>query len=75
MGKKVEGAWRLRCHHLVPPTLCRNIVRGVNYHEIRLSIKKGQQQLTAEFLPHINTLILLEPYRGTITETGLPVVY
>ena len=27
------------------------------------------------FLPHINTLILLEPYRGTITEPGLPMVY
>ena len=26
------------------------------------------------FLPHINTVILLEPYCGTITEPGLPVV-
>ena len=26
------------------------------------------------FLPHTNTVILLEPYRGTITEPGLPVV-
>ena len=25
------------------------------------------------FLPHINTVILLEPYCGTITEPGLPV--
>ena len=25
------------------------------------------------FLPHTNTVILLEPYRGTITEPGLPV--
>ena len=27
------------------------------------------------FLPHTNTVILLEPYCGTITEPGLPVVY
>ena len=26
------------------------------------------------FLPHTNTVILLEPYCGTITEPGLPVV-
>ena len=26
------------------------------------------------FLPHTNTVILLEPYRGTVTEPGLPVV-
>ena len=26
------------------------------------------------FLPHINTVILLEPYGGTITEPGLPVL-
>ena len=26
------------------------------------------------FLPHINTVILLEPYCGTITEPGLPVL-
>ena len=26
------------------------------------------------FLPHTNTVILLEPYRGTITEPGLPVI-
>ena len=26
------------------------------------------------FLPHINTVILLEPYCGTITEPGLPVI-
>ena len=25
------------------------------------------------FLPHTNTVILLEPYCGTITEPGLPV--
>ena len=25
------------------------------------------------FLPHTNTVILLEPYSGTITEPGLPV--
>ena len=27
------------------------------------------------FLPHTNTVILLEPYCGTITEPGLPVQY
>ena len=27
------------------------------------------------FLPHTNTVILLEPYWGTITEPGLPVIY
>ena len=27
------------------------------------------------FLPHINTVILLEPYCGTITEPGLPVSF
>ena len=26
------------------------------------------------FLPHTNTVILLEPYCGTITEPGLPVI-
>ena len=26
------------------------------------------------FLPHTNTVILLEPYCGTITEPGLPVL-
>ena len=26
------------------------------------------------FLPHTNTVIVLEPYCGTITEPGLPVV-
>ena len=26
------------------------------------------------FLPHTNTVILLEPYWGTITEPGLPVL-
>ena len=26
------------------------------------------------FLPHTNTVILLEPYCGTMTEPGLPVV-
>ena len=26
------------------------------------------------FLPHTNTVILMEPYCGTITEPGLPVV-
>ena len=26
------------------------------------------------FLPHTDTVILLEPYCGTITEPGLPVV-
>ena len=26
------------------------------------------------FLPHTSTVILLEPYCGTITEPGLPVV-
>ena len=26
------------------------------------------------FLPHTNTVILLDPYCGTITEPGLPVV-
>ena len=26
------------------------------------------------FLPRTNTVILLEPYSGTITEPGLPVV-
>ena len=26
------------------------------------------------YLPHTNTVILLEPYCGTITEPGLPVV-
>ena len=26
------------------------------------------------FLPHTNKVILLEPYCGTITEPGLPVV-
>ena len=26
------------------------------------------------FLPHTNSVILLEPYCGTITEPGLPVV-
>ena len=27
------------------------------------------------FLPHTNAVILLEPYRGTITEPGLPVLF
>ena len=27
------------------------------------------------FLPNTNTVILQEPYCGTITEPGLPVVY
>ena len=27
------------------------------------------------FLPHTNTVILLEPYCGTITEPGLPVLH
>ena len=27
------------------------------------------------FLPHTNTVILLEPYCGTITEPGLPVLF
>ena len=27
------------------------------------------------FLPHTNIVILLEPYRGTVTEPGLPVVF
>ena len=26
------------------------------------------------FLPHTNTVILLEPYCGTMTEPGLPVI-
>ena len=26
------------------------------------------------FFPHTNTVILLEPYCGTITEPGLPVI-
>ena len=31
------------------------------------------RNLRIVFLPHTNTVILLEPYRGTITEPGLPV--
>ena len=27
------------------------------------------------FLPHTNTVILLDPYRGTVTEPGLPEVF
>ena len=40
MSKEVEGAWWLRCH-LVPATLCHNIVRGVNYHENSFEHLKG----------------------------------
>ena len=80
MGKEVEGAWKLRCH-LVLPTFCRNIVRGVNYHENSFEHWKRTTTTNCRisfidlylvfptnfrivFLPHITTLILLEQSLG-----------
>ena len=66
----------------MPPTLCRNIIRGLSYHENSFEHLKGTTTTNCRisfidlylvfptnfrivFLPHINTIILLEPYRGT----------
>ena len=64
--------WMRACRrkwHLVFPTLyiinCR-----VSFIDLYLVFPRNFRMI---FLPHTNTLILLEPYCGTITEPGLPV--
>ena len=70
--------------HLVFPTLYIIIVFRVNLNKLRNfvgAIKTSFIELylvfprnfRMVFLPHTNTLILLELYCGTITEPGLPV--
>ena len=44
--------------------------RGVNFIDVYLAFPTNFRTV---FLPHTNTVILLEPYCGTITEPGLPV--
>ena len=60
--------------------LSRNFVRalrttttncGVSFIDVYLVFPKN---FGIAFLPHTNTVILLQPYCGTITEPGLPVV-
>ena len=60
--------------------LSRNFVRawrttttncGVSFNDIYLVFPRN---FGIAFLPHTNTVILLQPYCGTITEPGLPVV-
>ena len=60
--------------------LSRNFVRalkttttncGVSFIDVYLVFPRN---FRIAFLPHTNTVILMEPYCGTITEPGLPVV-
>ena len=66
---------------LIAPTKCRDNFVGVkrtttincrvSFIDLYLVFQRSFRMI---FLPHTNTVILLEPYCGTMTEPGLPVV-
>ena len=69
----IEWIWTNYCK------LSRNFVRAIRTTTINCRVSFIDLYLVFPrnfrmiFLPHINTVILLEPYCGTITEPGLPV--
>ena len=73
-----KGWWRPRWH-LAPPTSF--IITDAWQHGLYLLSRVSFTDLFSifpknvriVFLPHTNTVVLLERYSGTITETGLPV--
>ena len=60
--------------------LSRNFVRAIRTTTINCRVSFIElyfvfpRNFRMVFLPHTNTVILLEPYCGTITEPGLPVL-
>ena len=70
----IEWIWTNYCK------LSRNFVRAIRTTTINCRVSFIElyfvfpRNFRMVFLPHTNTVILLEPYCGTMTEPGLPVV-
>ena len=58
-------------HFSLPSIILADLLGRVSFIDLYLVFPRNFRMV---FLPHTNTVILLEPYCGTITEPGLPMV-